>query len=408
MATTPQDMIDQSPRAGSPVSPGPGPASPSPTATRAVTPTPDQQPPKLKGRRRLLQNLQRISSSPSLTRRGRSSSATNTIYRRDGKASLSCVSLSTSSYTPCLGNLGAGSSQMYGGLGGPNNGFAPVSPMDNATTVHPDMDTDSPRVRLVGADSFTSMPQSKSVPLPFELRPTSRGALPVEAWPLPVSKPAIDFWGDMPYELRMRILRFLPPRDILRCAAVSKAWYHMCYDGQLWSSIDMPEHYSEIPSTGLVKLIISGGPFVRSIDVRGCSHLPDRWLVDGERISEACRNVVNFSVEGCHIDKKSVHSFLLRNSRLRSINVPGLPSVSNSAVKIIAQSCPMLEMLNVSWCPNVDTSGLKRIVQSCPRLRDLRAAEVGGFSDEEFMYELFTHNTLETGLAVHRSYGSKS
>ena len=388
MATASRNSIDGPP---SPVSP----ASPAQAAL-------DQQPPpttKLKGRHRLLQNLQRISSSPSLTRRGRSSSSS--VYCRDGKASLSCVSLTSGSYTPCLG--GNNPNQLYGGLAGPS---FPTGPSPPASPCNDDNQLgSSPRIRLVGAmDSVNSVlpTQSKSVPVPLELKPVSRGALPTcdvdgEAASEEDEEGhrAIDFWGDMPYELRMRILGFLPPKDILRCALVSKAWHRMCYDGQLWSHIDTPEHYGDIPGVGLVKIITSGGPFVRNLDVRGCAHLPERWLLDGERISEACRNVTSFSAEGCHIDKKSMHSFLLRNSRLQAISVPGVSSVTNSAVKIIAQCCPALEALNVSWCPKVDTGGLKRIVQSCPRLRELRAAEVSGFYDEEFMLEVYERNTVE-------------
>lgn len=293
-----------------------------------------------------------------------------------------------------MGN-GSSSSQFYGGLNGrssrPGSSGIPAVPQQG-----------SPRIRLVGADSSNSVQQLKSVPVPVDLRPASRG-LPSDSdgeaaaaqQPAPRKRKVVDFWGDMPHELRMRIFQCLSPKEIIRCSAVSKAWYNMCYDGQLWSSIDTPEYYGDIPSDILVRIIISGGPFIRNLNLRGCLQLPDKWLSEGERISDVCRNVVNFSAEGCHIDKKSLHSFLLRNTHLEYINVPGLPSVTNSAMKIIAQSCPYLKTLNVSWCTNVDTNGLKRIVQSCARLRDLRAAEVRGFDDEEFMLELFERNTLE-------------
>lgn len=377
MATPPPDVIEQSPRTASPISPA------SPTTGEV----PLEQAPKLKGRHKLLQNLQRMSSSPSLTRRGRSAS---TGYRRDAKASLSCVSLSPNAYTPCLGN--GSFSQLYGGLNGPSSAG---SPAENRP--------DSPRIRLVGRNSSASVQQSKSVPLPVDLRPVSRGLSPdcasigngTAARPSLTQQKTIDFWGDMPHEIRMKIFLYLSPKEIVRCSHVSKAWHKMCYDGQLWSNIDTPEYYTDIPSDVLVKLIVSGGPFVRNLNLRGCSQLPEKWSSEGERISAVCRNVVNLCVEGCHIDRKSMHSFFLRNSHLEHISMPGLSSVTNSAMNIIAQSCPCLETLNVSWCSNVDTSGLKKIVQSCSRLRDLRVAEVSGFEDEEFMLELFEKNTLE-------------
>ncbi|KAE8146119.1 hypothetical protein BDV25DRAFT_163099 [Aspergillus avenaceus] len=380
MAATSSDTIGPASGAATPVSP-----------TSATGQIPLEQPPKLKGRHKLLQSLQRISSSPSLTKCGRSAS---TGYRRDGKASLSCVSLGHSAYNTCLGN--GSSSQLYGGLN--------TRPMTSGQAGPAEDYEGTARIRLVGSDSPNGT-QSKTVPLPNELRPSSRGS-PLGsnsvsqesitiAQPAPKPKKTFDFWGSMPDELRMIVFSYLTPKEIVRCSAVSKAWNKMCYDGQLWARVDTTEYYRDISSDGLVKIITSGGPFVRELNLRGCVQLRDKWQSEGKRITDLCRNVVNFSLEGCRIDKTSIHYFLLRNPRLEYINVSGLASVTNSAMRIIAQACPQLEILNVSWCSSVTTSGLKRIVKECPRLKDLRASEIRGFNDEEFTLELFKRNTLE-------------
>jgi F-box/leucine-rich repeat protein 2/20 len=390
MACMTPDEVVESPGTVSPLSPT--------TSTTGQIPL-EEQPPKLKGRHRLLQSLQRMSSSPSLVRRTRSYSAG---YQRDGKASLSCVSLSPAAHSSCWGDPAASSSQFYGGLS-PNE---PVSPVPSPG---------SARIRVIGA---LPNPSQTTVPLPPDLRPTSRGIQRESSEPASeldteaVSKEAavvtqevkrkIDFWQDMPAEIKMGIFRHLTPKEIVRCSVVSKEWYKMCFDGQLWSRIDTSEFYSEISSDALIKIITSGGPFVRDLNLRGCVQLREKWLSEGERISDVCRNVVNFSLEGCRIDKTAIHYLLLRNPRLEYINVSGLSSVTNSAMKIIAQSCPQLKTLNVSWCSNVNTKGLKRIIESCPELVDLRAGEIRGFDDEVFMEELFKRNTLER-LVVHRT-----
>ncbi|KAJ5774265.1 hypothetical protein N7457_009161 [Penicillium paradoxum] len=372
--------------------PSPGITSNSPTNVTGQIPL--EQPLKLKGRRKLLQSLQRMSSSPALARRGRSASTSG--YRRDNKASLSCVSLSTSSYSPCLGN--GSSSHLYGGLNPrpATPGFSGSPGEDQAI---------NPRIRLVDADG-PSVSLPRTVPLPFDVRPASRGS-PRAATPvglkaekeviLPQSQPArtLDFWGDMPSELKMEIFKHLTPQQIVRCSAVSKSWNQMCFDGQLWSKVDTTEYYTKIPGHVLVKLITSGGPFIRDLNLRGCAQIGDKWSSDGERISDRCRNVVNFSLEGCCIDKTSMYSFLLRNPRLKYINVTGLPTVTNSALKVISRSCPQLETLNVSWCKGIDTTGLLRIVKACGQLKDLRASEVSGFNDEKFTLALFESNNLD-------------
>ncbi|KAJ5888237.1 hypothetical protein N7495_008278 [Penicillium taxi] len=369
MATT----MPGEPTAESPISQA------SPTSSTGQIPL--EQPPKLKGRHKLLHNLQRISSSPTLTRLGRSASVG--AYRRERKASLSCVSLSTT-YSPCLGE--GELLQLNGGIN--------TQPTTSGCTSEI-----SHRIRVVGTES----PSNRTVPLPSDLRSPSRGSPCKDILEHGTrgerrkSRPTrnFDFWSDMPRELKTEIFRYLTPQEIVRCSAVSKAWNAMCYDGQLWSNVDTTEYYQRIPSDVLVKLITCGGPFVRDLNLRGCVQLRDKWSSDGKRISDLCRNVVNFSLEGCRIDRSSMHYFLLRNPRLEYINVSGLSSVTNSAMKIIAQSCPYLEALNISWCNKVTTEGLIRVVQSCERLKDLRASEVQGFNNVEFTVELFKRNTLE-------------
>lgn len=350
---------------------------------------PLEQPAKLNRRRRLLQNLQRMSSSPSLVRRTRSHS---TGYQRDRKASLSCVSLSPAQ---CWGDPAASTGQLSGNLEIPQSTFSAV-PLPG-----------SARVRIIGSPLQNA--SQTTVPLPAELRPASGSAQnELDTTPADIRvanqgvKQKLDFWRDMPDEIKVNIFSYLTPKEMVRCSLVSKAWHRMCFDGQLWSEIDASDFYSKISSQSLMKIITSAGPFVRDLNLRGCVQLRDQWLFEGDQISESCRNVVNFSVEGCRIDKTALNYFLLQNTSLKYINVSGLSTVGNSAMKIIAQSCTQLETLNVSWCSSVDTKGLKRVVDACTNLRDLRAGEIQGFDDESIMERLFEKNTLER-LVLHRT-----
>ncbi len=358
-------------------------ASPSSSADQI----PLDRPRKVKGRHKLLQSLQRISSTPSLTRRNRSRSA-STTYHRPG-ASLSCVSLSQSPYAPCSSN--GSSSQLYGGLN-----VRPATPAGPGSYVADEHEGNA-RVRFVS--DAANGPLSKTIALPNEVRPESKGsplASGVFENAAAVAKPkTFDFWGKMPIELGMLIFSYLTPKEIIRCSGVCKWWNTMCFDGQLWSTVDTAEYYKQIPPDALMKLLIAGGPFVKDLNLRGCVQISDKLQTESERITDLCRNVVNFSLEGSRIDKTAIHCFLLRNQRLQNLNVSGLDSVTNTAMKIIAKSCHQLRTLNVSWCANVNTSGLKKVVKACPILTDLLASEIHGFDDEELSLELFNRNTLE-------------
>ncbi|KZF22203.1 RNI-like protein [Xylona heveae TC161] len=375
------------------------------TISPASDPVQIQAPAKLKGRKRILQSLHRISSSPSLAKMGRTPSSG---YRGGGRGSISCVSLSSSvSYCHSYGN--SYSSQSSGGFS-----TAPTSVVSTPGQDSPFLDPKA-RIRFIGLDAGQNGPAS--VPVPAELRPTSSRGGPLPATPelsevvddyfsRPLSqtakshrRPRRAFWADLPDEIKMHVLGYLKPKELVGCSSVSKAWHKMCFDGQLWPSLDTTEFYRDIPGESLAKIITAAGPFVRDLNLRGCVQLRER--IGTEAMSEACQNIINLSIEGCRLDRSEIHSFLVRNSKLAYLNVSGLAVVTNSTMKVLAQSCPRLEHLNVSWCNNVDTRGLRRIVESCSQLKDLRAGEVRGFGDHEFMLELFQKNNLERLVLNH-------
>ena len=136
-----------------------------------------------------------------------------------------------------------------------------------------------------------------------------------------------NFWKDMPGELRMEILSYLRPKELVRCSTVSKAWHSMCFDGQLWSNLDTSEYYQDITADALVRIIATAGPFVRDLNLRGCVQLREKWNSKG--LADACTNLENFSLEGCRIDRASVHCFFYQNNRLPHINLSGLAGATN-------------------------------------------------------------------------------
>ena len=372
---------------------------------------PFEQPPKPKGRRRLLQGLQRISSSPSLAKMGRVPSSS---YTGAGKGSMSCVSLASSNSRP-----GHSYGKSYSSTQS-SAGYS-TAPTSVASTPGPESQQFDlgARIRFLDSEAIGHAPSvPRSVPLPSDIRSGSREGVSMgTAGVMGVledyfSKPIVrvkeirkrknfNFWCEMPQEIAIHILQFLRPKDIVKCSAVSKAWHKMCFDGQLWRNLDTEEYYRDIPAASLTTIMTKAGPFVRDLNLRGCAQMPESWGKDGQTISDVCRNLEYFSLEGCRIDRSSVHYFLLRNPRLVHVNLSGMKGLGNSALRIIAQNCQQLEHLNISWCKNVDTRGLLRIVQSCPKLSDLRAGEVKGFDDKAFLLELFDRNTLERLILSH-------
>ncbi|EEQ83711.1 F-box domain-containing protein [Blastomyces dermatitidis ER-3] len=384
--------------------------SPGPTTPMSVESADNHpgMPPKRKSEK-LLHGLQRIASSPSLLKTGRQRSS-SLGSRRHGKASMSCVSLNSTSYTQCF--TSPASPQMYGSLAARNN-TAPHS-----QGVH---DENSIPIRVVTSDAAAAAVNTtshSSIPLPADMRPTSRGSLLPSSMELDENlcempemvtvmvkspKPRFEFWADMPEEIKMAILQYLPAKDLFRCSRVSKAWNKMCFDGQLWARLDTSTYYTDIPSEALVKVITGAGPFLRDLNLRGCTQLENAWLSHGELISNTCHNLVNLCIRDSRINRTTLHLLIRKNPKLVHVDVSGLSIVSNASMKTISQNCPQLEFLDISWCKGVDARGLRRIVASCPHLRDLRVNELSGFDNRQLLVQLFETNSLERLILSHCS-----
>ena len=327
-----------------------------------------------------------MSSSQSLSR---TTSGRTRGYSGTGKGSVSCISLNSAT------SLGTSLTREFS---------APYStaPTSAVTTPGIQIPVFDERARL---RYLSNLDGKNSAGIPTDLRSGAKTSdVPVveevdeDYFSRPVSqhvKPQrdLDFWRDLPSEIKMEILSYMEPREIVRCSAVSKSWHKMCFDGQLWSILDTAEFYQSIPADALVGIITSAGPFVRDLNLRGCVQLRERWHAKG--LSDACRNLENFCLEGCRIDRTSIHNFLYQNNKLVHINLCGLAGATNSAMKIIAANCPKLEHLNISWCNNIDSRGLRKVVEACSNLRELRASEIRGWDDVEFCHQVFLQNSLE-------------
>jgi F-box/leucine-rich repeat protein 2/20 len=229
----------------------------------------------------------------------------------------------------------------------------------------------------------------------FSARAASSGLPPRE-----VVKPKakVDYWSQMPDEIKMATLAYLEPMDIIRCTAVSKAWQKMCMDGQLWMSFDATEFYRRMPAECLTKILSNAGPFVRDLNLRGCVQL--QVGCRAAALADACHNVRRINLEGCQADRHSINYLLQQNTQLVRLNLSGLKGVTNSTCRTIAAHCPQLAYVNVNWCYNMDARGVRKIIDGCPQLKDLRVNECRGLVDKEIMNRLFETNRLER-LFIH-------
>ncbi|PVH84620.1 putative F-box/LRR-repeat protein 2 [Cadophora sp. DSE1049] len=352
--------------------------------------------PKLKGRAKLLHNLQRISSSPSLAQLGRRRATSNPY---SGRTTLSCVSLANGSsprnYDSSYNSQSSGAGYSTAPTSVPNTpGFDGPSFEDNILPIR--------RIEQGTLTPGTSTPTS-ALPLLPRSRGNTQSAIPEiyeDYFSLPVAAPKrvrranFDFWGELPHEVKLSILAFLTPKELVRASAISQAFHKACFDGQLWTCFDASEFYTDIPAESLAKIIVAAGPFVKDLNLRGCVQV--EHYKRAEVVVKACRNLINATLEGCkNFQRPTLHNLLKTNERLAHLNLTGLNAVTNGTCKIIAQSCPLLEMFNVSWCTHMDARGIQSVILGCPKLKDLRAGEVTGFWNVDLAQSIFDTNQLE-------------
>ena len=342
--------------------------------------------------------LHRIFSSPSLAQLGRRRASSHPY---GGRHTLSCVSLASGS-SQGNGYPLSPQSRRGGYSTAPTSG--PGSPLPDASFF--DSDYSPFAVRKVTSRPMT--PGAAISALPPDVKPLSAAGKPASAIPelfedyfsRPINAPQIkrranlNFWNGMPHEIKINILSYLSPKQLVQTSIVSKDLYKDCFDGQLWTSFDATGFYREIPAQSLAKIIVSAGPFVKDLNLRGCVQVEHYKRT--EVVVKACRNLINATLEGCkNFQRATLHDLLKSNQRLATLNLTGLTVVTNRTCMIIAQSCPQIEVLNVSWCTNMDAHGIRAIVLGCPRLRDLRAGEIKGFNSTELAKDIFDTNNLE-------------
>ncbi|OTB08025.1 hypothetical protein M426DRAFT_71449 [Hypoxylon sp. CI-4A] len=336
---------------------------PEPIDEESPVVTPLENRPKEKRRQRLLQGIQRMSSSPSLQQIGRSRSSSSPYATR---GSLSCVSLAS---TPPFAQYPSGS--VTPGYFSNGQSSAPGTPAAEFPAF------EGIETRIARKVANLSSPH---------LSPGTA--------PLPAEKMPFDFWGRMPEEIRLHILSFLRPKELIRSSRVNKEFHKFCFDGQLWTHFDVSEFYIEIPAEALAKIILSAGPFVKDLNIRGCLQLDHQDRA--EVLVKSCKNLVNATLEGCrNFQRNTLHNLIRGNGKLANLNLTSMAAVTNSTCKIISQHCPQLETLNVSWCKHMDAKGVKMVVLGCPKLRELRAGEVKGFTNLAVAEAIFSTNNLE-------------
>lgn len=169
----------------------------------------------------------------------------------------------------------------------------------------------------------------------------------------------------LPDELQIKILSYLPPIERLKAAGVCQKWKRLAFDGTLWTKIDTRPFYRIIPPEQLLHLGMAAGKFLREANFRGCLQLTGHGL---RTLSNYCPNIHNLQLRDCRsLSTHSIACFLHTATQLQALDLSCLDTVTNTTLHSVAQ-LPSLERLNLAWCRNISGAGLQAVARSCIHL----------------------------------------
>ncbi|XP_048863307.1 dynein regulatory complex subunit 6 [Brienomyrus brachyistius] len=176
-------------------------------------------------------------------------------------------------------------------------------------------------------------------------------------------------WKDvvsmLPWKLALKILQYLPVRDLLRCAQVSHSWKAITQMSSLWGKINFSVEKDHVEDSAAVRILQRYRPFVVHLNMRGCSAL--QW--PSFECAAKCRNLLELNISECK-------------------------AVNDETVRVIVEGCPSLLYLNLSHTAVTDTT-IRNLSRCCLSLQYLSLAYCRNFTDRGLQY-------LTTGKGCHR------
>lgn len=200
---------------------------------------------------------------------------------------------------------------------------------------------------------------------------------------LPQSSSRKSGINDLPDDLLMRILNYLPTAELCKSSGVCRKWHYLCWDPELWTCITIVNYQdsniNRVLKNLLSKLAMRTQGYcltVQSVKLNGCELLSDKAL---GLIAQFCIDIVQLEVVGCCcITSKGLQDILTKCQNLSSIDLTGCSCVNSIFGPMANGFSPgnhssflQLRYLNLSDCVAFDDLGLRTVGLCCGLLENL-------------------------------------
>ncbi|KAI5847737.1 hypothetical protein DFP73DRAFT_493128, partial [Morchella snyderi] len=236
--------------------------------------------------------------------------------------------------------------------------------------------------------------------------------------------PRRDLWTPLPPELKLHILRHLSHQDLLRTAPTSRDFAALTRDGQLWATLDTTRYYSRIPAAQLAALITTAAPFLRHLNLRGCLQLAADWRQDAvyfapqnlrsvilegaQPAKSALGNIVHrnphltrLDIAGCRALTPSVARLIAQSlPELEALDISWCTALEPRGLRRIVEGCARLRDLRACGVPGFDDTAVMAAVHAANRITSLTMNSCAALTDDAIRTLCLGPSHLSGGAAA--------
>merc|ERR1712223_1831506 len=215
--------------------------------------------------------------------------------------------------------------------------------------------------------------------------PVSRSSTPRSTIKMLQKVDRTNSFAKLPDSAVLRILSYLSTNDLVRCSRLSRRFYFLSWEPELWRSVVLTGE--EIDSDLALKTIfrlLNRNAIKHGLDklvLNGCSRLTDRGLA---MVTRTCPQLSRLEIQHCvNITNGGLMDLVTKCQMLDHLDVTGCHMISTikvhqppptpnpatrGATTLPTRRLEQLQYLDLTACTSLEDTGLKMVVESCPQL----------------------------------------
>ncbi|EIW66973.1 hypothetical protein M231_03927 [Tremella mesenterica] len=180
-------------------------------------------------------------------------------------------------------------------------------------------------------------------------------------------------------------------RELIKLSRVCKSWESLCFDGQLWTEVDLSPYAAFLHPNTLQRILTNTVQFMTSLSFRGMDNLLSSHLASLTSQGIFLPNLLTVDLRGCKLlHSDDICAIISAAPQIRQLNLKGVQAVNPEVITSLLK-LTNLESLDVSRCWQITLSEISTYLESlsdsqADKLRILKVAGLNGVAGiEDFL-----------------------